>query len=486
VSLRSERGRIYDRDMRVLVRNEPGFVLVVDPNAWFQNNLTPEDSPESRRARLEVVLATLFPKEWAERTPPTIAALEGAGRRRTADGLSRFATIDLVPWISPERERELRLHGLPGVGFHPTTRRRAIDGLHASAVLGHVSRFGVGLEGLEYRWDATLAGTPRVVRRKSDLKGVVPGSEQEIRPGVPGQDLVLTIDSTLQHEVEAELARAVAEHKAEAGTAVVLDAASGDILAMAGCPTFDVNTPGTVPADHRRIAGAQWVFEPGSTMKSITLAAALEAGTVVPSDTFTCTGRLPIGRRKVSCDPHGAFQHGHGTQTVKGVLTHSCNVATARIALAMGPDRMARTMHDFGFGASTRSGLPGEESGLVRNDWSKIRTATVGFGQGVSVTPLQMAAAYTTFVDGVRRSPRIVRGVRDPRTGDVRPIPAEPAVRVLSERSAATVRDMLENVVVEGTGTAAALDRYAVGGKTGTAQIPGKGGYANGQFFASF
>ena len=486
VEVPTDRGRIYDRDMRVLVRNEPGFVLVVDPNAWFQNNKNSSDTPEARRDRLEAVLSEWFPTEWAERTPPAVAELRMDDRRRTADGKERFPTIDLVAWISPDVERELRMHGLSGLGFHPTTRRRAIDGTNASALLGNVSRYGVGLEGLEYRWNKTLAGKPRIVSRKSDLKGVVPGSELELRSGVPGKDLVLTLDSTLQHEAERELAAAVKKHRAEEGTVVVLDAATGDILAMAGCPTFDANDPLAVPAQRRRIAGAHWVFEPGSTMKTITLAGALESGTIVRTDRFACGQRLSIGKRKVSCSPHGAFQNGHGTPDVEAVLTHSCNVATARIALAMGADKMRRTLRDFGFGVSTRCGVPGEESGVVRDDWSKIRTANVGFGQGISVTPLQMVAAYTTFVDGVRRSPRIVRGLRDPRTGVIQDIPAAPPVRVLSEKTAATIREMLENVVVEGTGTPAALDRFAVGGKTGTAQIPGKGGYIRGAFFASF
>ncbi len=468
------------------MRNEPGFVLVVDPNAWFQNNELPVDSPEGRRARLEEVLAKRFPEEWADRTPPSVDAARAEMRTRSRAGRSRVATVDLVPWISPDQERELRLHALPGVGFHPTTRRRALDGDHASALIGHVSRFGVGLEGLEYRWNETLSGVPRMVRRKSDLRGVVPGSEEELRPGVPGKDLVLTIDSTLQHEVELELASAVARHKAEAATAVVLDAASGEILAMAGCPTYDVNDAGKAAPEQRRIAGAQWVYEPGSTMKAITLAGALETGVVRPSSTFQCGQTLVIGKRKVRCDPHGAFQHGHGIQDVQGVLTHSCNVSTARVALGMGADKMRRTLDAFGFGRTTGSGLPGEESGMVSADWSRIRTATVGFGQGVSTTPIQMAAAYGAFVDGVYRSPRIVRGVRDPRTGRVEPVHGKVEERIISSATAATIRAMLANVVVNGTGTPAALDRYLVGGKTGTAQIPGKGGYLKGQFHASF
>jgi len=481
----SERGRILDRDMRILVRNEPGFTVVVDPNAWFEDNRLQGDGPEDRRSRALSGLAALLPEAEVLSAVPDMAQLDHQRRVARDKGARRIRTIDLVRWISPSEAQQIRSAALPGVGLHPTTRRRAIDGTHASALIGYVNEYGEGMHGMEHRWQSTLAGTPGCIRCRADLKGLVPGTEEVVAKGIPGKDLVLTIDSVLQHEIEQELERTVAEREAEAGAVVVVDVRTGDILAAASAPSFDLHDPLAVAAGSRNNLISQMVYEPGSTFKTFTLAGALEEGIVSESTTFDCKGKWVVGRRKVRCKPHGQFQNGHGRQDLCGVLTHSCNVASALIADKMGGSRMERNLTAFGFGRPTQSGMPGEESGLVPNEWSRIRTANVGFGQGIAVTPIQLVAAYAAFADGRYRTPRIVSAVHDPATGRRTPMPASEPLSVVSAQTAKSIRAMLQSVVENGTGTPAGLPQYAIGGKTGTAQIAEGRTYGN-RFFASF
>jgi cell division protein FtsI (penicillin-binding protein 3) len=481
----TERGRIFDRDMNVLVRNEPGFTVVVDPNSWFDDNRLAEDTPSHRRARAVSGLSVLLPGSGVETKVPTIEQLEARRRSVRAAGGRRVRTLDLVRWVSEADAERIRSANLNGVGLHPTVRRQAVQGTHASALLGTVSRYGQGLQGLEHRWQSTLAGTPGRIRCRADLRGMVPGTETVVAKGIPGKDIVLTLDSDLQHEVERELALAVTGRHAEAGTAVVLDVRTGDILAAASAPTFDINQPGAAAGESTANLVSQMVYEPGSTFKTFTIAGALEAGLATPADRFACDGDWEVGKRKVRCKPHGQFRNGHGSQSLGGVLTHSCNVASALLADRMGGGRMEQTLQSFGFGRSTRSGMPGEESGLVPREWSRIRTANVGFGQGIAVTPIQLVAAYGALADGRYRAPRIVKAIHDPTSGRTTALPMAEPTPVISGQTATAIRSMLESVVKNGTGTLAALPQYRLGGKTGTAQIAEGRGYGN-RYFASF
>ena len=231
-----------------------------------------------------------------------------------------------------------------------------------------------------------------------------------------------------------------------------------------------------------RAVGAQ--FEPGSTLKTITIAAAIEDKKIAADSHFYCSGTVRIGKHTVRC-AHGEV---HRDQTTLDVLRSSCNLAAAHYANLLGPRRLYEYEEAFGFGQKTQAGLPGEEPGLLANpsDWSKIQLANIGFGQGISVTPLQLAAAYGAIAnDGVWMRPHIVWGERQPGTGKLKPQPVEQGRRVVSAQTARQVRVMLEAVVERGTGKLAQLDGYTCGGKTGTAQIPGKGGYS-GKYVASF
>ena len=474
------RGSLYDRAGRLLVTNDAGFRVTVDPNAWFQDNAkTPEDSPVARRARTIAELTRRFPNaKGLSRLPSEKEVAPGTPRD------SRFPPIDLVRFITPEQAGELRPLALSGVGLYRAHRRRAIDGGFASHVVGSLNADGHGESGVERSREADLHGADGKVRFLGDSRGVVPGTESVIAPLQNGSDLYLTLDASLQHDVEQALAAAVTKHHAESGVAVVLDTKTGDILALANVPTYNVNSRQGKP-ETRTNQAVTLVSEPGSTLKTITLASALQEGVVQTSSLFQCSGEAQVGNRRIHCASHAPFYHGHGTQSLEGVLKYSCNIATAQCGDRLGPARLEEYLRAFGFGARPRSGLPGESRGIMPDEWSRIKVANVSFGQGIAVSPLQLAAAYTTFVDGIYRSPRIVRGRRDPETGKMVPEPEAPSRRVLSPENAATMRHMLQSVVDGGTGTRAQLDRYYVGGKTGTAQIPEHGRYTN-KYVASF
>ncbi|MBC8102593.1 MAG: penicillin-binding protein 2, partial [Cytophagales bacterium] len=294
----------------------------------------------------------------------------------------------------------------------------------------------------------------------------------------------LTLDSDLQHAVQRSLAAACEKSHAAGGTAIVLDPKTGDILALANCPTYNVNDRARTSPECRMNRAVTAPFEPGSTLKVITAAAALEEHLVSASSDFYCTGRMKVGRRSIGC-AHGDQ---HGSESLNDVIKNSCNIATAQMGFKLGKTTLHRYEKLFGFGEKLESGLPGESRGLLTppEQWSDIQLANVAFGQGISVTPLQLAAAYAAIAnDGVYLRPRIVRGVRNPDTEQVTPDPIPQGRRVVSPQTAQEMRRMLQSVVDGGTGKLAQLDSYTAGGKTGTAQIAENGHYG-GKFVASF
>lgn len=525
-TLRPERGLIYDRNGALLIQNEPGFAVVVNPNRWFHNNNpAPEvhDSPRDRRERALIALRRAFPKA-------DLAALEKLDLSRLPT--KAFPPFEVVSWITGEEVEALRQLGadlappippetrkakgalahpkeeIPGVGFPATTRRVALHGTRAAHILGFTDPRGNEARlGIESSQDAQLTGTAVKAKYEFDGFGLIPGTEQPVlekgmpaalrnrtRP-IPGADITLTIDAELQHDVEQSLGAAVVRHQAEAGVAIVLDASNGDILAMASAPTYNINDArnpkDAPPQDHksRRNWCVELPYEPGSTLKTLTIAAALEKKVVGPTATFHCTGARRILNNRIHCAAHGSFTHGHGTQDLAGVLTHSCNLATAECGERLGAKNLYRFLTDFGLGSRTKVGLPFEARGQLRNPsrsvWQPIDLANISFGQGLSVTPLQLAAAYTTFVDGTYHAPRLIQSYRQPDTGKRTDIAAVPGRRVLSEATAREMREMLRAVVERGTGQLAQMTGYTAGGKTGTAQISENGRYG-GRYVASF
>jgi len=387
--------------------------------------------------------------------------------------------------LDPPVAEAIRRLDLPGIAFLPESKRYYPMRNLASQVLGYVGTDNHGLGGLELIYDAVITGKPGVRTVLRDARrGTVVSPALAFADPEPGQDLHLTIDAAVQHIVERELAKAVEERGAKRGSAVFLDPVTGGVLAMASYPGFDPNQFSDYPQSHWRNRAITDVYEPGSTFKVITAAAALDSGLVRADDIFDCEmGGITLTGIRIR--DHKPF----GRLTFAQVLEKSSNVGVIKTALLIGDDRLYKTIRAFGFGKATGIDLPGESSGILHpvESWRPITKAYVSFGQGVSVTPIQLAAAITAVAnEGTLLKPHVVAAVGG---GDKarRKYPEPPVVgHPLTPAAARELKRLLEGVVTAGTGKGAAVAGYRVGGKTGTAQIPVAGGYLRNGYLPSF
>lgn len=376
---------------------------------------------------------------------------------------------------------------LLGVGSLTDGRRVYPQGSVGAHVVGFSGSDLAGQEGIELRYDRWMRGPETVLRMQRDGLGRslviadaetaevdAEGEAEDASPFAAGATLTLTIDAGLQAIVERELALGVAEAKAVAGTAVLLDPRSGEVVALANVPTYDPNQPGSAGPGARRNRAVTDAFEPGSTLKAMLMAAALEERTMRPSDSVFCErGRYRIGKWTIH------DHHPYGLLSMPEVIQFSSNIGVSKIAAGLGKERYGRSLERFGFGRRTAVDLPGEVAGIVRpwSSWAPIDLATGSFGQGLSVTPIQLAAAYGALANGgVLHQPHLLRRAVD-RSGrvllDRDADDAEAASRrVISPETARAVTAMLERVVEfeGGTGGKARMEGVRVAGKTGTAQ----------------
>ncbi len=387
--------------------------------------------------------------------------------------------------LEPEQAAALRELQAEGLGFVPESKRYYPLAEVAGPVLGFVGTDHTGLAGIEAQYEAAVAGTP--VRRtliQDARAGRIHSALLSFRDAEPGSDLHLTLDSSIQYMVERELARVVEEHNAKSATAVVLQPQTGAVLAMASHPTFDPNRFGDFDRRLWRNRAVQDVYEPGSTFKLVTMAAALERNLIDPVDVLDCEmGAIELERAYIR--DHKPF----GLLTLREVFAFSSNVGSIKTGLLVGREGLYDQIRAFGFGATTGVDLPGEEPGLLLpvESWWRHQEAYASIGQGLSVTPLQVAAAFAAIANGGERvTPYLVaeRGVGDER----RPVRREHETgrRVASPQTVRTMIRLLESVVEEGTGRRAAVPGYTVAGKTGTAQKAGDGGYSPDKHVASF
>lgn len=390
--------------------------------------------------------------------------------------------------ITPQQAVAVRALALPGVSMSREARRYYPNRDLAAHVLGFADIDGLGIEGVERQYEEQLRGSVSAVPAIRDRRGRVVFSEQLLDDrAAQGDDLVLTIDKAIQVVAERELALAVRTSEARAGSVVVMDPQSGELLALANYPTFNPNEPGTATATARRNRAVTDCYEPGSTIKTFTVAGALAAGAIAPEQLIDCEhGALRVAEYTI----HDS--HPWDILTPAQILARSSNIGTAKIGTALGRAGLFRTLRRFGFGELTGITLPGETAGILRNyrRWYEMDAATIAFGQGVSVTTMQLAVAMSSIANGGRlMQPILVRSVRDGRGELVEE--ALPRVRrqVVPEGTARLVGDMLTAVTGPGgTGVEAAIDGYLVAGKTGTAQKADyvAGGYAADQWIASF
>ena len=386
--------------------------------------------------------------------------------------------------IDAEVADRLEARGLPGIGFLDVPKRYYPAGPLAPQVLGFVGVDATGLAGLEFEYQDELAGTPgrRTVELSADGLPIASGIEV-VEPATPGRTLVTTLDREVQYLAQEALERAVKENGAKGGTVVVMDARTGDVFAMASYPWFDPNDFEVAERDAIRNRAVTDMFEPGSVNKVVTAAAALETRAVGLREVFQVPWWMKVGGYTVN-DSH---PHPVQDMTLADIVAQSSNIGSAMVAERVGSADLASVLARFGYGTPTGIGFPGEAGGVVPDllNWTDITRATVSYGQGISMTPLQMAAVYATVANaGMWVQPRLVRGTSGPDGQLVEPPRGAPR-RVLSEETARMLTRMLASVVSTGTGGAAEIPGYQVAGKTGTARKLVDGRYVR-RYMASF
>ena len=377
----------------------------------------------------------------------------------------------------PVKAAVLQQLDVAGLGFYPEERRSYPQGEVGAHLLGFAGTDNKGLDGLEKSLDRSLAGTSgfEVVVRDPTGKPIDVVTSRKERPG---RNVVLTLDHQLQANAEQILARAVMRWRARGATAIVMDPRSGAILAMANAPTFDANAFTSAPAEARRNRAVTDLYEPGSTFKIVTIAGALEDNVVAPETAFWLQPKIQVADRVI----REAHVRTTERMTVSQILSESSNVGTITVAQKLGGSELASWIDRFGFGRRTGSELPGESPGIVLpyDRWSGSTIGTVPIGQGIAVTPLQMVSAYAAIGNGGVMPPaHVVQkiGGKKVRHGQGR--------RVVSRHTADRMTAMFRDVVVEGTGTEAAIPGYTVAGKTGTANKAENGVYVA-KYVASF
>jgi cell division protein FtsI (penicillin-binding protein 3) len=392
--------------------------------------------------------------------------------------------------VTPDEVTAVRALQLPGVAFTREPRRFYPNRTLAATVMGQSGTDGSGLDGVELAYDRYLRGSSTSVQGVRDALGrelFVETSTDAAGAAGAGSDVVLTIDRYLTFITERAIADAAARTHAKSVVGVMLDPRNGEILAMASVPSFNPNDAGGAAEGATRNRAITDTFEPGSTMKTFTIAGALDAGVVRPDDRFDCMmGRMLVGKYTI----HDT--HPHGILTVAEVFKFSSNIGATKIARRLGRDRLAEALERYGFGKSTEVGLPGERSGVVRavEKWGDIGFANISFGHGIAVTPLQIIAGVAAIADGgIYHQPRIVSRITSPDGGveTLTQAPGESAWRVMSEATARSMVAIMRGVTeIGGTARQAAIDGYPVAGKTGTAQKAINGHYDPDRYVASF
>ncbi|HSP37210.1 MAG TPA: penicillin-binding protein 2 [Frankiaceae bacterium] len=422
--------------------------------------------------------------------PPKIANKEDAAARLApilgkspAELLPKLASAEPFLYLAlgtdPGVGKAVDALNITGVGVLPERKRIYPNNDLAANIVGFTGRDGHGLTGVESQFDKSLAGRDgRLVLEEDPSGRPIPSGTRREKEPEPGQGVQLTIDRDLQWKTQSALVAQVQKAQADGGVAIAMNPHTGDVLAMASAPTFNLNDPAKATADAYQNRATNWTFEPGSVNKVITMATALDRGLITPTTEVTVPPNMRIDGFTIG----DAEAHGVERMTAAGVLAKSSNLGTVLISRKLGPpSEMEAALRNFGLGAPTGLGWPGESQGLLApsSTWAASTAATVAFGQGMSVTAMQIASAYATIANGgVRVTPRLINGTVDP-NGDVHPTTPGPTRRVVSAQAASTVSQMLEEVTSkQGTAPQAAIPGYRVAGKTGTAdRIDDKGKY---------
>lgn len=459
VPVEAKRGTIYDRTGRELA-------ISIDVDSVFA-----------------------IPSQVRDKTATSVLLADTLGLDK-AWVMERLQSDQSFVWIkrkiSSDQAALLRAARVAGINLTQESKRVYPNNQLACHVLGFAGIDSQGLEGVEYQYDSVLRGVPGWISIEYDARGQeIPDAVHRYFAPTDGLSLVLTIDQTIQYICERELALAVANHGAKAGSILVMDPRNGEILAMANHPYYDPNQYGIYPSEFRRNGIVVDTYSPGSTFKPVVAAAALEEHVVSWTDTFLCQGSLLIGSRRIHCWK----TEGHGKQTLLQVIENSCNVGFMEIAARLGIAKFYQYVEAFGLTSRTGVDLPGEAKGLIipQNKAKPLDLAVMSFGQSLTVTPLQLVSALCAIANGgTLYQPHVAKELRTADGRVVERYGAKIETSVIAARTAKELSDALESVVEQGTGRRAFIEGYQLAGKTGTAQKIVDGAIAAGQYVSSF
>lgn len=468
-------------DLKEQALNQWTNDMLIEPargNIYDRNN-----NPLAISAKSDTVVASIpdIKDEDIEKTAASLSAVLHIKEEDLEKSLrdakkAKKGAIYIKRKISDEESEALKKLNLKGIYFIKETKRFYPEKNLCSQVLGFTGIDGEGLNGVELSYENYLKGTPgRTVFEKDVWSRKLPFGQDQYTPPKDGLNLVLTIDKVIQNTAESELEKALVEHNAKRGTIIVMDPKTGEILAMASKPDYDPNSYSEFDEQLWKNPAISDTYEPGSTFKIMTALASLEEGVVRPEDKFFDPGYIMVSGVKIKCWYHS----GHGSQTFVQAVENSCNPVFVEVATKLGKDRFMEYINKFGFGKATGIDLPGEAKGLLL-DSSKIgpiELATISFGQGISVTPIQMISALTCVAnDGKMVKPHIAKALTDKNGNVVKEVLPEFSDQLVSPKTAQEMKGILESVVSNGTGGKGKIEGYSVAGKTGTAEkySPGK------------
>ncbi len=460
VPVEARRGNVYDRNGNELVTS-----VSVDSAYAFPPQVKDKEDAAAR-----------------------IAAALGMDKEEVYQKLTQnVGFVWLKRRIDYQSAQKLKALKLNGVELVEENKRFYRQGSLAAHVLGFAGDDNQGLVGIESVYDKELRGSPgRIVIEKDAVGRDIPEALHKFIPPVPGNNLILTIDQTIQYFVERELDKIVETHNPKLAVIIVMDPKTGEILALGNRPTYNPEGWRQYPQqvwDHN--PGIWYNYEPGSTFKIITAAAALDEGAVRLKDTFYDPGYIKVADRTIRCWQDG----GHGSQTFEEVAQNSCNPGFITVGLRLGTEKFYKYINAFGFGQKSNICLPGEEVGILisQKEATDLDIATMSIGQSIAVTPVQLITATSAVAnDGLLLKPSLVKSITNENGEVLREFQTETVRQVISKNTARTLLGLLTSVVQKGTGRNAFVDGYGAAGKTGTAQVVESGGYAEGKYVASF
>lgn len=481
VPIPAKRGTIYDRNMKELA------VSITKYTVWCK----PVEVEDKELAIKK--LSEILEKEEKE-----ISELVNK---------KNMALVKIERWIDDEKATKIREAKIPGIWVAEDNKRYYPYGNFAPYVLGHTSNDSQGIAGVEMVYNNKLQGEDGKLIVSTDASGreIPQGMEKYFEPK-QGNGVILTIDEVIQHYTEKAVQKAYELNNAKRVTVIALDPKTGDVLSMASKPDYDPNTPrdAIYPyfedelakySDNDKLKGyyQMWrnpavsdTYEPGSTFKLVTSVAGLEENVIKDTDRFTCTGSVTIGGRRIKCWRH---YNPHGEQTFAQGVQNSCNPVFIEVGNRLGASKLYDYIEGFGFMEKTGLDLPGEAKGILYNEKNvgPVELATISFGQSISVTPMQLIRAISAISnDGKLMQPRVVKGFTDDKGNVIEEIEPVMTRQVISEETSDEMMEIAESVVREGSGQAAYIPGYKIGGKTGTAQKVINGRYAQGKYICSF